>query len=75
MSYTGQPFKRLEDERLVTGRGSYVDDLKLPGLLHASFLRSPHAHARIVSIDTSRARIQPGVVAALSSPVKTTQPL
>ena len=37
MSYTGQPFKRLEDERLVTGRGSYVDDLKLPGLLHAPF--------------------------------------
>ena len=66
MSYTGQPFKRLEDERLVTGRGSYVDDLKLPGLLHASFLRSPHAHARIVSIDMSRARSQPGVLAVLS---------
>ena len=66
MSYKGQPFKRMEDSRLVTGGGSYVDDMKLPGMLHASFLRSPHAHARIVSIDMSRARSQPGVLAVLS---------
>ena len=66
MPYTGQSFKRLEDQRLVTGQASYVDDMKLPNMLHASFLRSPHAHARIKAIDASAARSLLGVVAVLS---------
>ena len=66
MSYKGQSLKRFEDPRLVTGAGSYVDDMKLPDMLHAAVLRSPHAHARIRSIDTSAARRLPGVVAVLT---------
>ena len=66
MSYAGQPLKRFEDPRLVTGRGSYVDDVQLPGMLHAAVLRSPHAHARIRSIDASAARNLPGVVTVLT---------
>jgi carbon-monoxide dehydrogenase large subunit len=61
--YVGQPMKRIEDPRLIKGIGTFTDDLRLPGLLHAAILRSPHAHARIVSIDTSAARALPGVVA------------
>jgi carbon-monoxide dehydrogenase large subunit len=52
---------RVEDLRILTGRGRYVDDLKLPGMLHAAFLRSPFAHARILSIDVSAALALPGV--------------
>ena len=63
MTYTGQALKRFEDPRLVTGMGVFVDDVKLPGMLYASFLRSPHA--RIRSIDPSEARSMPGVVAGL----------
>jgi aerobic carbon-monoxide dehydrogenase large subunit len=66
MSYAGQPLKRFEDPKLVTGRGSYVDDVQLPGMLYAAVLRSPHAHARIRSIDASAARHQPGVVTVLT---------
>src|SRR5205823_7661295 len=55
--------KRIEDPRLLKGIGTFTDDLRLPGLLHAAILRSPHAHARIVSIDTAAARALPGVVA------------
>src|SRR5688500_1954159 len=58
----GQPIKRREDPRLITGAGNYLDDVKLPGLTHAALLRSPYAHARIKSIDTSRAKGMPGVV-------------
>ena len=65
MTYTGQALKRFEDPRLVTGMGVFVDDVKLPGMLYASFLRSPHAHARIRAIDASEARSMPGVVAVL----------
>src|SRR5947209_11260061 len=57
--------KRIEDPRLLKGIGTFTDDLRLPGLLHVAVLRSPHAHARIVSIDTSAARALPGVVAVL----------
>lgn len=58
----GQSIRRLEDERFLTGRGRYVDDREVtPGTLHAVFLRSPHAHARILSIDTDAARAAPGV--------------
>jgi carbon-monoxide dehydrogenase large subunit len=57
----GAPVRRVEDHRLLTGRGRYVADLVLPGMLHAAFLRSPHAHARIIGIDGSAARRLPGV--------------
>ncbi|MCY0150391.1 aerobic carbon-monoxide dehydrogenase large subunit [Hoeflea sp. G2-23] len=59
--------KRVEDVRFTQGKGSYVDDLKLPGMLFGDFVRSPHAHARIKSIDTSRAQALPGVVAVLTA--------
>ena len=52
MTYIGQSVRRLEGHRLLTGQSSFVDDMKLPGLLHALVLRSPHAHAEIRSIDT-----------------------
>ena len=66
MSYTGQPLKRFEDPRLLTGQGSFVDDIQLPEMLHACVLRSPHAHARIRSIDSAAAHALPGVMAVLT---------
>jgi carbon-monoxide dehydrogenase large subunit len=60
--YIGERIKRREDARLITGQGQYIDDLKIAGLLHMKLVRSPHAHARIVSIDTERAAALPGVV-------------
>jgi carbon-monoxide dehydrogenase large subunit len=62
----GKSIKRREDPRFITGRGQYVDDLKLPGLTYAAFVRSPHAHARIKGIDVSRAKAHPGVVAVFT---------
>ncbi|HZR08172.1 MAG TPA: hypothetical protein VFA79_06290, partial [Myxococcales bacterium] len=59
----GQSIKRREDPRLITGKGQFVDDLRLPGTLHAAFVRSPHAHARIRSIDAGAAKKLKGVVA------------
>ncbi|HEY8567209.1 MAG TPA: xanthine dehydrogenase family protein molybdopterin-binding subunit [Beijerinckiaceae bacterium] len=59
----GAPVRRKEDQRFVTGQGRYVDDFNRPGQAHAYFLRSPHAHATIRSIDTSAAAAMPGVVA------------
>jgi len=61
---TAVPLK--EDVRLVAGRGRFIDDLGQPGQLHAAFLRSPHAHARIVSTDTRAAAALPGVAAVLT---------
>jgi|CXWL01.1.fsa_nt_gi carbon-monoxide dehydrogenase large subunit len=58
----GRRVPRNEDARLLTGRALFVDDLDLPGMVHAAFLRSPHAHARIVRVDTSRAREREGVI-------------
>jgi len=63
----GQPVRRREDLRLVTGRGRYSDDLSLPGQAYAVFVRSPHAHALIHAIDTQAARAAPGVLAVLTS--------
>ena len=60
--YVGRPLKRTEDPRLVTGRGQYVEDIKLPGLTHLIFLRSPHAHARVTALRTDAARKAPGIV-------------
>ncbi|MGE5540222.1 MAG: xanthine dehydrogenase family protein molybdopterin-binding subunit [Gemmatimonas sp.] len=59
----GQPVRRKEDVRLLTGKGRYTDDINLPGQLWAAFLRSPHAHAKIVSVDAADAKALPGVVA------------
>ncbi len=58
----GQRVKRVEDQRLITGKGRYVDDIKLQSMAHAAILRSPYAHANIRSIDTSAARAMPGVL-------------
>ncbi len=60
-SYIGAPIRRREDLRLITGRGIFVDDVKLPHMLHAAVLRSPRAHARVLSIDTAGARAMAGV--------------
>src|SRR5438093_339253 len=62
----GRSVKRKEDGRLLTGRGRYVDDIQLPGLLYAAIVRSPHAHARVERVDARRALVQPGVVALLT---------
>src|SRR3546814_14121400 len=59
--YIGVEVQRMEDPRLVTGHGRYLDDITLEGMLHAAFLRSPRAHARIRGIDTARAAALPGV--------------
>jgi carbon-monoxide dehydrogenase large subunit len=59
--------KRVEDIRFTQGRGNYVDDMKLPGMLHGDFVRSPHAHARITRIDTSKATALPGVIAVITA--------
>ena len=64
--YTGASIKRSEDPRILTGAGRYVDDIKLPGMLHAAFVRSPMAHARVLSVDAAAARALPGVVAVLT---------
>jgi carbon-monoxide dehydrogenase large subunit len=65
-SWLGQSIKRKEDDRFLQGRGSYVDDVHLPGMLHMAILRSPLAHARIKSIDTAQAAQAPGVVAVVT---------
>ncbi|HUC51424.1 MAG TPA: xanthine dehydrogenase family protein molybdopterin-binding subunit [Xanthobacteraceae bacterium] len=62
----GRSVPRIEDEPLLRGRARFVDDIELPGLLHASFVRSPHAHAAIRGIDVSRAAAAPGIRAVLT---------
>src|ERR1700682_2236650 len=62
-AFIGRPMRRLEDERLITGRGRYAGDIKLDGTLHLAVSRSPVPHARIAGIDASTARAMPGVVA------------
>jgi aerobic carbon-monoxide dehydrogenase large subunit len=59
--------KRVEDIRFVQGKGSYVDDLRLPNMLYGDFTRSPHPHARIKKIDTTKAKAVPGVLAVLTA--------
>ena len=77
MSYVGAALSPRETKKLVLGRGSYVGDLTAPGMLHAAFVRSPHAHARILRIDAEAARRQPGIVAVLTGHdlVRVTAPL
>ncbi len=62
----GQSTPRIEDRDLLLGKARFVGDIRMPGMLHAAFVRSPHAHARIVSIDKSAALALPGVVAVLT---------
>ncbi len=62
MAVVGKAVKRKEDPRLITGEARYLEDISLPGMAHIAILRSPHAHANIVSINTDRAAAVPGVV-------------
>src|SRR5437899_4449888 len=62
----GLPVKRREDRRLLTGRGRFVDDMRLPDLVHAAIVRSPHAAARVLAVQARRARALPGVGAVLT---------
>src|SRR3990172_6127036 len=71
----GASIKRREDPRLITGKGNYVDDVKLPGMTYASFIRSPHAHARIKRINTAKAKSAPGIVAVYTGEEVKTGPL
>jgi carbon-monoxide dehydrogenase large subunit len=66
MTMVGRPMRRKEDPRLLTGRGKYAADFKLPGMLHAAVLRSPHAHARLGAIRPKAALVLPGVVAVVT---------
>src|SRR4029077_6244132 len=59
--YVGQSLRRREDIKFLTGKGRYVDDIRLPGMLYVAILRSPHAHARISGVDLSAARTAVGV--------------
>ncbi|MGH2591127.1 MAG: molybdopterin cofactor-binding domain-containing protein, partial [Actinomycetota bacterium] len=62
----GHRVRRKEDDRLIRGKGTFIDDVKLPGMLHMAILRSPFAHAKINGIDTSKASAVPGVVAVVT---------
>ena len=62
----GAPIKRVEDPRFITGKGRYVDDISMPGMVHMAILRSPYAHATIRSIDTTAAKAMPGVIAVIT---------
>ena len=64
--FIGKSVKRVEDKRFITGKGRYTDDINLPGMTHAYILRSPYAHARIKSIDTSAAAAMEGVVTIMT---------
>ena len=66
--YIGRSLLRREDQRLLTGQGQFIADLQLPRMLHAVFVRSPLAHARIRGVDLARARQAPGVALAMSGP-------
>ncbi|MGH7548721.1 MAG: molybdopterin cofactor-binding domain-containing protein [Gemmatimonadales bacterium] len=65
--YVGEPVRRNEDARLLTGRALFVDDVRVEGMLHVAFLRSQHAHARLRAVDVSAARRRPGVVAVYTA--------
>lgn len=71
----GKPVKRVEDPKFITGKGRYLDDVKLPGMVHMAVLRSPYAHANIKGIDTSAAKRAPGVLAVIVGSEITWNPL
>ena len=62
----GHSIKRKEDPRFIRGKGNYVDDVKLPGMLYMDIVRSPYAHAKIKKIDTAKALAIPGVLAVIT---------
>ena len=64
--WVGASLPRKEEDRLLRGRGKFADDIKLRGMLYLRFVRSPYAHARIVSVDTSAAEALAGVVCAIT---------
>ena len=66
-SHFGRPLKRNEDPRLLTGQALFTDDVSLPEMAHAAFLRSSHAHARLLGVDVSEARTRPGVIAVFTA--------
>src|SRR5215475_13016903 len=66
--YFGAAVPRIEDPELITGRGRYLDDIRLPGMGEAAFVRSVHAHARIKRVDVAAAMAAPGIVAVLTAP-------
>src|ERR1700737_5075904 len=66
-SYIGKVVPRPNLERLMQGRGLYVSDMELPRMAHVVFLRSPHAHAKIIGIDAGAARRMPGVIAIVTA--------
>src|SRR5438067_8524588 len=63
----GSSIKRREDPRLITGRGNFLDDIVLPGMVHAAIFRSPYPHARITSLNLERARQLPGVLGVFTA--------
>ncbi len=67
MSLVGKPVERIEDLRLLRGRGQYVDDLHREGMLHAAILRSSVAHGRLVAVEVSTAETMPGVRAVFTA--------
>ena len=73
-SLLGNVVRRIEDPELLTGEGTFVGNLRVDGLLHAAFVRSPFAHAEIVSIDAAEALALPGVVAVLTAADLAVQP-
>jgi CO/xanthine dehydrogenase Mo-binding subunit len=64
--WVGKSIQRVEDPKFLLGRGSYIDDFGLEGMLHAALVKSPHAHAHIKNIDVEEARKLPGVVAVVT---------
>jgi len=66
LKWIGKSMARVEDQRLLTGHGGYIDDIKLPNMAHAAVLRSDRAHAKIVSIDVSKAKALPGVLLVMT---------
>ncbi|MDN5931511.1 MAG: xanthine dehydrogenase family protein molybdopterin-binding subunit, partial [Pseudonocardia sp.] len=64
--WVGQSIRRVEDPKFLRGRGGYIGDMTVTGMLHAAVLRSPHAHARITGIDTAEALAAPGVHAVIT---------
>lgn len=65
-SYIGKTVPRPNLDRLMQGRGQYVSDIELPRMAHVVFLRSPHAHAKIVKVDAAAAKRMPGVIAVVT---------
>ncbi len=65
--WVGERVLRIEDQRMITGHGRYVDDLQKPGMVHATFVRSTVARGRILNVDVSQARTAPGVIAVLTA--------